>query len=391
MNPQELKTIMGSGLLSFPITDFDAQGNFNAKSYIERLEWLAPYGASALFAAGGTGEYFSLYGEEYSQVVKTAVDTCRGKVPIIARAGGPTRTAIAHAQEAERLGAHGILLLPHYLTEAGQEGLIEHVAQVCNSVKFGVIVYNRDRTKLTPESLQILADRCPNLIGFKDGVGNIETMSSIFMAMGDRFSYLGGLPTAEVYAAAYKALGTPVYSSAVFNFIPKTAIEFYEAVRTDDMATQHRLLKDFFMPYLKIRNRVEGYGVSIIKAGATIVGHSAGRFFPNPQTRQYGAVQEPVHILMKVETHNHPTAISPFPGASTGAGGEIQLTDAIAALLAEHPVHAYRFRGTRFDCGPHTGLIAATIRYALDHAKLRDAAHHLMPNALKELGVTELE
>ena len=62
----------------------------------------------------------------------------------------------------------------------------------------------------------------------------------------------------------------------MFNFIPKTAIEFYEAVRTDDMATQHRLLKDFFMPYLKIRNRVEGYGVSIIKAGATIVGHSAG-------------------------------------------------------------------------------------------------------------------
>ena len=168
------------------------------------------------------------------------------------------------------------MLLPHYLTEAGQEGLIEHVAQVCNNVKFGVIVYNRDRTKLTPESLRILADRCPNLIGFKDGVGNIETMSSIFMAMGDRFSYLGGLPTAEVYAAAYKALGTPVYSSAVFNFIPKTAIQFYEAVRDDDMATQHRLLKEFFMPYLKIRNRVEGYGVSIIKAGATIVGHSGG-------------------------------------------------------------------------------------------------------------------
>ncbi|UCU97250.1 5-dehydro-4-deoxyglucarate dehydratase [Acidovorax radicis] len=276
MNPQELKTIMGSGLLSFPITDFDANGDFNEKGYRGRLEWLTPYGASALFAAGGTGEYFSLAGAEYSQVIKTAVDTCRGKVPIIAGAGGPTRMAIAHAQEAERLGAHGILLLPHYLTEAGQEGLIEHVAQVCNSVKFGVIVYNRDRTKLTAKSLAILAERCPNLVGFKDGVGNIETMSSIFMKMGDRFAYLGGLPTAEVYAAAYKALGTPVYSSAVFNFIPKTAMQFYEAVRTDDTATQHRLLKGFFMPYLDIRNRVEGYGVSIIKAGATLVGHSAG-------------------------------------------------------------------------------------------------------------------
>ena len=276
MTPQDLKTIMGSGLLSFPITDFDEQGNFRPKTYIERLEWLAPYGASALFAAGGTGEYFSLSGPEYSEVIKTAVDTCRGKVPIIAGAGGPTRTAIAHAQEAERLGAHGILLLPHYLTEAGQEGLIEHVAQVCNSVKFGVIVYNRDRTKLTADSLAILAERCPNLIGFKDGVGNIETMSSIYMKMGDRFAYLGGLPTAEVYAAAYKALGTPVYSSAVFNFIPRTAMQFYEAVRTDDMATQHKLLKQFFMPYLKIRNRVEGYGVSIIKAGAKLVGHDAG-------------------------------------------------------------------------------------------------------------------
>ena len=274
--PQDLKQVMSSGLLSFPVTDFDAQGNFNAPSYAARLEWLAPYGATALFAAGGTGEYFSLYGDEYGQIIKTAVDTCRGKVPIIAGAGGPTRTAIAHAQEAERLGAHGILMLPHYLTEASQEGLIAHVEQICKSVQFGVIVYNRDRTKFTPESLTILADRCPNLIGFKDGMGNIELMSSIYMKMGDRFAYLGGLPTAEVYAAAYKALGTPVYSSAVFNFIPRTAMQFYEAVRADDMTTQHQLLKQFFMPYLKIRNRVEGYGVSIIKAGATLVGHGAG-------------------------------------------------------------------------------------------------------------------
>ncbi len=57
---------------------------------------------------------------------------------------------------------------------------------------------------------------------------------------------------------------------------------------------------------------------------SVIVGSVAGRFFPNPETRQYGAVQEPVHILMKVETHNHPTAIAPFPGAATGSGGEIR-------------------------------------------------------------------
>jgi UTP--glucose-1-phosphate uridylyltransferase len=73
-----------------------------------------------------------------------------------------------------------------------------------------------------------------------------------------------------------------------------------------------------------------------------------------------------------------------------GAGGEIQLTDAIAALLAHERVLAYRFQGTRFDCGTHIGLIEATIRYALDHEKLSDAARKLMQNALNELGVVDL-
>jgi len=278
--PQELKQIMSSGLLSFPVTDFDANGDFDRAGYVRRLEWLGPYGASALFAAGGTGEFFSLTPEEYPQIIQTAVDVCRGTVPIIAGAGGPTRQAVAYAQAAEQAGAHGILLMPHYLTEASQEGLVAHVEAVCRSVDFGVIVYNRAQARYRPDTLAVLAERCPNLVGFKDGVGDIEAMVSVYQRMGDRFSYLGGLPTAEVYAAAYKALGTPVYSSAVFNFIPKTAMQFYEAVRDDDQPTQHRLLKDFFMPYLDIRNRRPGYAVSIVKAGARIVGHGAGPVRP---------------------------------------------------------------------------------------------------------------
>jgi 5-dehydro-4-deoxyglucarate dehydratase len=276
MTPQDLKQIISSGLLSFPVTDFDAQGNFNAAGYAARLEWLAPYGASALFAAGGTGEFFSLEPKEYSEIIRTAVDTCRGKVPIIAGAGGPTRVAIAYAQEAERLGAHGVLLLPHYLTEASPEGIAAHVEAVCKSVSCGVIVYNRAVCRLDATQLARLAERCPNLVGYKDGLGNIELMVSIRRKLGDRFAYLGGLPTAEVYAAAYKALGVPVYSSAVFNFIPKTAMEFYEALAKDDHETVGRLLDTFFLPYLQIRDRKQGYAVSIIKAGAKLVGHDAG-------------------------------------------------------------------------------------------------------------------
>lgn len=278
--PQELQRIISEGLLSFPLTDFDVNGDFNAKGYADRLEWLAPYGASALFAAGGTGEFFSLEPKEYGDVIRTAVDTCRGKVPIIAGAGGSTRQAIAYAQEAERLGAHGILLMPHYLTEASQEGVAAHVEAVCKSVSFGVIVYNRSVCRLDADQLEILADRCPNLIGYKDGLGEIERMVSIRRRMGDRYAYLGGLPTAEVYAAAYRALGVPVYSSAAFNFVPATAMRFYKAISSGDDATVNELLDKFFLPYVKLRNRGAGYAVSIVKAGATLVGHSAGPVRP---------------------------------------------------------------------------------------------------------------
>jgi len=276
MEPSSLKTVLQAGLLSFPVTDFDAAGDFEPRGYRRRLEWLTPYGASALFAAGGTGEFFSLAPDEYSQVIGAAVETCRGKVPIIAGTGYGTRQAIQYAQEAERLGAAGLLVLPHYLVEADAAGIAAHVAAICKSVRIGVIVYNRGVCRLGPDPLARLADECPNLIGFKDGIGDLELMVAIRRKLGDRFAYLGGLPTAEFFAAPYKAMGVPVYSSAVFNFIPRTAMDFYRAIADDDTATATRILDGFFMPYSAIRNRRAGYAISIIKAGVRLVGYDAG-------------------------------------------------------------------------------------------------------------------
>ncbi|MGK9065473.1 phosphoribosylformylglycinamidine synthase [Stutzerimonas chloritidismutans] len=77
-----------------------------------------------------------------------------------------------------------------------------------------------------------------------------------------------------------------------------------------------------------IKNTYQMHGEGVLSAykdnAAVIVGHRAGRFYPNSETGEYAANQQPVHILMKVETHNHPTAIAPFPGAATGSGGEIR-------------------------------------------------------------------
>lgn len=298
--PQELKATISSGLLSFPLTDFDSQLAFAPRPFAQRLEWLMPYGATALFAAGGTGEFFSLEPEEFSQVVKVAVETCRGRMPIIAGAGGGTSLAIRYAKEAERLGAQGVLLLPHYLTEATQDGLVAHVEAVCKSVKLGVIVYNRNACKLTPASLLKLAARCPNLISFKDGFGDIESFVSVRRQLGDRFAYLGGLPTAELFAGAYQAMGCPVYSSAVFNFIPRTAIDFYNAHHAGDTATTNRLIDEFFLPYVALRNKGQGYAVSIVKAGATLVGHSAGPVRPPLSDLNPAEVEELGKLIAKL-------------------------------------------------------------------------------------------
>ncbi len=300
MTPNDLKAALSSGLLSFPLTDFDADLRFHARGYADRLEWLMPYGASVLFAAGGTGEFFSLAPQEYAQVIRTAADTCRGRVPIVGGAGGGTTLAIQYAQEAERNGAQGVLLLPHYLTEATQEGLLAHVEAVCKSVKVGVIVYNRGACKLSADSLARLAERCPNLIGFKDGLGDIERIVSIRQQLGARCVYIGGMPTHEGYANAYKALGVPTYSSAVFNFIPRTAMEFYNAYWGGDQATVGRLLDTFFLPYLAIRNRGEGYAVSIVKAGATVVGRSAGPVRPPLSDLKPGEVEELAALIRQL-------------------------------------------------------------------------------------------
>jgi UTP--glucose-1-phosphate uridylyltransferase len=80
-----------------------------------------------------------------------------------------------------------------------------------------------------------------------------------------------------------------------------------------------------------------------------------------------------------------PDIFETLRATTPGAGGEIQLTDAIAARLAEHKTLAYRFAGTRFDCGSHIGLIQATIRFALDHEKLSASAQSYMRQALEEL------
>ncbi len=271
-----LRAKIGSGLLSFPVTDFTADGAFDAKGYAGRLQWLSSYESAGLFAAGGTGEFFSIGYDEYDAVIRTAVENSSKDVPVLAGVGYGTRMAVDLAKRAEKAGAAGILVLPHYLMFAEEAGVVAHMKAICQSVGIGVIYYARDNTRLSPSSLEKLAEACPNFIGYKDGIGDLQLMQRVAYRMGDRLVHIGGLPTAEVFAQPYLEMGVTTYSSAVFNFVPELALRFYKAVRQRDQQVIDTLMKSFYLPLIDLRDRKKGYAVSMIKAGATLVGHSAG-------------------------------------------------------------------------------------------------------------------
>ncbi|AUC52141.1 5-dehydro-4-deoxyglucarate dehydratase [Sagittula sp. P11] len=275
IDPSALRDIIRSGLLSFPVTPFDADDAFNPKAFAAHLEWLAPHPIAGLIVAGGTGEMFSLTPSEIVEVVRTA-RAAQPNDPIIAGCGYGTRMACDLAREIEAAGGDGILLLPHYLIGAPQDGIEAHIRAVCKATRMGVIVYNRGQSVVSAETLARLAEDCPNLIGFKDGTGDIDTVKRITVGLGDRLAYIGGMPTHELFAQAYRGAGVDTYSSAVFNFVPETALKFHNAFVSGDDATCEAMLRDFYYPFARVRDRKTGYAVSAIKAGVALRGFETG-------------------------------------------------------------------------------------------------------------------
>jgi 5-dehydro-4-deoxyglucarate dehydratase len=276
LSPQEVAQHPGAGLLSFPVTPLNHDGAFDEGAYREHISWLAELPASGLFAAGGTGEFFSLTPSEVEQTVAAAVDAAPAGLPVIVPGGYGTATAVELAQAGKRAGAQGILLLAPYLTEASQAGLAAHVRAVCSATDLAVIVYSRANAIYSEETVAQLAEDCPTFVGFKDGVGNIEHMTRIYSRMGDWLTYIGGLPTAAMFALPYLSLRLTTYSSAIFNFVPQFAVDFYNVVRRRDDAAVMTALNEFVIPYCDLRNRESGYAVSIIKAGMKVIGRAAG-------------------------------------------------------------------------------------------------------------------
>ena len=227
------------------------------------------------------GEGFSLTPAESARVVRMAVEEVGSRVPVLASAGGSTAQAIQNAQDAEAAGAEGLLLLPPYLTECDQAGLIDHVSAPSappparrhhlQPRQRHLQARHRGRAGRPPRELHRLQGRR----------GRHRTPDAkVYAKLGDRLFYLGGLPTAETFALPLLQLGMSTYSRAMYNFVPRVRPGLLPDVRNQDRDRRQQEAQRFVIPYLDIRDRVKGYGVSIVKGGLEAIGRAGGLVRP---------------------------------------------------------------------------------------------------------------
>jgi 5-dehydro-4-deoxyglucarate dehydratase len=277
---------MLDGVLFFPVTPFTESGDVDLLKLSEHVAKGVDAGPGGVFIACGTGEFHALETGEFADVVRTAVEATGGRVPVYAGAGGSVAQAKIFARAAAEAGADGLLLLPPYLVTMPQQGLVDYTRAVAGATDLSVIVYNRGNARYTEASAVEVA-HLPNVVGFKDGTGDVDLVARVVRAVTDAlaqegkpFQFFNGLPTAEVSQQAYRALGVTLYSSAAFAFAPELALAFYEGLERGDDDLVAALLRDFFHPLVRLRDTVPGYAVSLIKAGVTMEGIDAGPVRP---------------------------------------------------------------------------------------------------------------
>ncbi|WP_032369521.1 5-dehydro-4-deoxyglucarate dehydratase [Rhodococcoides fascians] len=277
---------MLDGVLFFPVTPFTASGEVDYDLLAAHITKGVDAGPGGVFIACGTGEFHALELEEFGKIVRTAVDSVAGRVPVYAGAGGSVAQAKAFAHAAKTNGADGILLLPPYLVTMPQAGLVNYTKAVAAASDLPLIVYNRGNARFTEESAVEVA-QLPTVVGFKDGTGDLDQVGRIVRAVldalepsGKPFQFFNGLPTAEVSQQAYRAIGVTLYSSATFAFAPELALAFYRSLDSGNEKLTAALLREFFHPLVRLRDKVPGYAVSLIKAGVTMEGIEAGPVRP---------------------------------------------------------------------------------------------------------------
>ena len=179
------------------VTPFHQDGSVNYEAFKKHIEGQIAGGTDAIIVCGTTGEASTLSHEEHLDVIRFCVEQVNHRIPVIAGTGSNcTETAIYLSQEAEKIGADGLLLVTPYYNKCTQKGLLEHFKMIAESVSIPIILYNiPGRTGgvlIAPETVCTLCREVKNIVGVKDATGNISGVAKLMqMAKGDVDVYSG--------------------------------------------------------------------------------------------------------------------------------------------------------------------------------------------------------
>ncbi|MDN4493493.1 5-dehydro-4-deoxyglucarate dehydratase [Ureibacillus aquaedulcis] len=262
-----------TGILGFPVTPMNEDLSINYEGFQKNIEFLIENGLNSIFIACGAGEFHAISEEEYEQLIIKAKEVVQNRVPIYTGVGGKITEALRQTKISAKHGVEGYLILPPYLIDPSQDGIFAYLKMIIKSTDLNAIVYQRDNCILTLDTLKKLAE-LPQLVGFKDGVGNIETNVEFTQALGNRLAWINGMPLAEVTMPTYLNIGFDTYSSAISNYIPFVSRQYLNALISGNHEKVKQIYEDVIFPIHNIRKQKKGYAVSLIKAGMNIVGLS---------------------------------------------------------------------------------------------------------------------
>ncbi len=203
--------------------DFDALGKL--------VDWQIECGIDGIVSVGTTGESATLDVADHVAVIAATVKAARGRVPVVAGAGGnATSEALELTKASEDAGADGLLHVTPYYNRPSQEGLYRHFEAIARSTKLPIILYNvptRTACDLLTETVVRLAE-LPNIVGIKDATGNLVRGAELIAKVGERMTVLSG---DDGTSFPYYALGARGVISVVSNCCPREMAEMWDAVK----------------------------------------------------------------------------------------------------------------------------------------------------------------
>jgi 4-hydroxy-tetrahydrodipicolinate synthase len=226
-------------------------------------------GINFLVPCGTTGESPTLSHSEQKRVVEITVEEARGRVPVLAGAGGyNTAEVIERALEFQTLGADGILSVTPYYNKPSQEGLVQHYKAIASAVALPIVLYNvpgRTGCNIEPATVTRLAE-IDNIVGIKEASGNIGQMAAIAARVPERFLVLSGDDSITVPLIA---LGGRGIISVVANEIPAEMTRLTQLALANDFPAAHEIHRRY-LPLMEI-NFIESNPIPV-KAAMALLG-----------------------------------------------------------------------------------------------------------------------